>query len=446
MYNDIWLVLLCVLAVVLMVARFRLRSLFLIQGILAVVAMASGGYWFVTGEEAFPICASLGAILQRGSLEGIESVAGVVGIGNVLFGWTYAGKDKLTFGKSQNDLIRHLFGPGYAASVMIHFSMTALCLLFTKVGAKQGALFAFLALLWGCIPQALICERIAMNQRYREVTALSMWRDDKADENLDAKVTKMIGLLGESEAYRQGEYWDALCEVMEKWLTSLSEESFRQSASMVQDAEKIAAVSVKLRDIIGKVPPLQQNRCEEALLTTICAKMEGLGKDGGSNAKDGKVALLSCAYFHFLFGKVTNPDDLGRKPGSAGEMEGKTDHLSARIAELGYYDTVYQGSCFAHVTSCLRSLLTGVEWYMFLTQRTGVPRHIVHQQPTPPTDDGNAFKALIHAIFGEDSESRDEDYDYPSIAWGQVKREVTDSAGENAEVSKEDICSGVSGV
>lgn len=458
MHNDMWLVLLCALAVTLAAVRLRLRSLFLLQGILAVAALVSGGYWFVTGEGLFPVCTPLGTILQRGSLEAIESVAGVVGIGNILFGWTYTGRDKLTLGKSQSDLIRYLFGPGYAASVMIHFSMTALCLLFAKVGDKQGALFAFLTLLWGCIPQALICAMIAMNQRRREATALSMWRKDDTSGALETKVTEMIGHLGESDACKHEGYWDALCEVMAKWLTSLSTESFLQPTSMVQDAEKIAIVSFKLRDIIEKTPTLQQNRYGEALLATICAKMEGSGEDGGLDVMDSKAALLSCAYFHFLFGTVTNPDDLVRDSGSVGETEGKTDHLSTRIAELGYYDTAYRGSNFTHVTSYLRSLLTGVEWYMFLTRRTGVPRHIVYQQPTPPTDDGNAFKALIRAIFGEDSrvrtraasgedsEARDEGHDYPSIAWGQVKGEVTDGASENAEVSKENVCSGVGGV
>lgn len=400
-----FLVLISFIIILTVVVLFKLHSLFIVQFLLAIAAILFGSYWFITGFEPIQFNGFWGTILQRGSLTVIESVTAIVGIGNILFGWIYTERDKITLGKSQTSLIQHKFGYGYAASVVTHFAMTVLCLLFSKTGARGGALFAFSALLWGCIPQALICTEIAMNKEGREDIALSLWKESTSGESLETKVSEMIEHLNNSDTYSNKMYWDTLCEEIANWLKEIPKAMTSDSQALEQTANNIVSVSIKLRSIMDKVPKVEQDRYGEFLLETICSKINGfnLGRRGKYKAR-----LLGCAYLHFLYGAEKSSDD------TAG-MEMKVDHLSAKITALAYYSTK-QNVLFRYIISYLRSLLIGLEWYMFLKQKIGVPRYMVLQNELP-IDDGSTFAALVFSMFGEKSESAT---DYPMIAWTQV--------------------------
>lgn len=190
------------------------RKLFLVQFIFSAVAFFLGIIWFLFGIELLPNLHYLWPIVQRGSLGAISSVAGIMGISSILFGWAYGERDKKTLGKTQIQLIKKTFGPEYSASVVVHFGVTVLCLLLANIGARDGALMAFVALIWGCILHAIICVFIVMNRTNRERIALLAWKDDRDFASIDS----MITFLNDEGVYYHKGYRKVLCQKIGDWI------------------------------------------------------------------------------------------------------------------------------------------------------------------------------------------------------------------------------------
>ncbi len=212
----------------------RWGYLFIVQALLLEMSVLSGLLYFFDCT-LFPHCNFISEQLERGSFEAIGSAAGTVGIGNFLFVWIYSERDKVVLGKLQIELIEETFENGYAASIIIHFSATVLCLLFAKSSARESSLLAFLTLIWGCALQAYICVVIALNKKESEKRALSLWEKGGNDiENLN----EMIKFLDQKEIYNHSGYRDLLFKKIAYWLNSVSSVKKIKFSDIIQKTEK----------------------------------------------------------------------------------------------------------------------------------------------------------------------------------------------------------------
>jgi len=407
------------LAILFAVRICKYGYLFAIQFSLAAAAVLAGGFWFLTGAEILPENCCVWNVLERGSLTAIESISGVIGISNVLFGWAFSDRDKLTLGISQSDLIRDRYGKGYITSVIIHFSITVLCMLFAKVGAREGAFLSFAALLWGCVPQAIICSRIAMNRQRREQAALALW--EKRPDSQEV-LTEMGIYLAAPDVYNNRFYFEVLCGKTAYWLMdcqTLKEMPTACCGTVEKDIETISSILYILTD---KAPEAERMHFGEELLRTTALKLAESCPD--ENRRYAGAEMLACGYFRFLLGE----DSI-----LASSMEEKTDALAVQIDKVNYYSQG-QDPLSDYMGSYLRSLLSGLEWYLFLEREAAVPRHIAAPLERPAFI-CNGFHALVFSIFGQKNRN-DMDTCYVDIAWEQVcEKEVVQHAGTNSDIS-----------
>ena len=215
----IFLVLLAFTRIVLRRQGLNIYWMFLGQYLLCLVTLFVGFSWFVIGQEFSFAYGDVWEIVERGSLEALASVMGIVGVGSVLLGWSYSGRDKITLGRKQIDMVHYRFGLGYSGSIVVHFGSTALCILAVECNAREMALWAFITVVWGCIPQALICIQIAMNLKKREELALALWEQDgNLKKETNSVIRKMVRHLKDSDVYYNKEYRNVLCKMIAAWM------------------------------------------------------------------------------------------------------------------------------------------------------------------------------------------------------------------------------------
>lgn len=405
--------------------RREYLGLFFTQLFLFVAALFFSSYWFLSGGEFTPPDYWIWTILQRGSLAAIETSAGILGIGNFLFVWIYSERDKLTLGRSQSDLIERQLGRyTYTLSVTVHFISTVLCVLLTKTRVREGAFLAFLTLISGCVLQAMVCFQIALNRRSREKLAIKAWKEEPLGGcYLETPViTKMSEFLGDPAVYANQEYRKVLFLKIGEWLGQFPGANENRSAAgealgtpTVQTGDlsrDIKTVSSRLRAILEKAPVFEASRFSEQLVDAICRNWD-TSLDADQGKKEfcfAQAELLACGYLHYLYSIGDNS-----RTGSA--IERKIDFISTRISALTYFSSSH-GQTFSHINLFLRKLLEGLEWYLFLTQRTMLPRYTSHRSGKVCGDDAGMFTALIQSIF--DKEDPAELRRLTTIAWTQV--------------------------
>lgn len=408
---------------------------FLTQFFLFLSALLFSWCWFFTGKEITPLDHWVWTILQRGSLAAIETSAGILGIGNFLFVWIYSERDKLTLGKSLSDLISRQMGNiTYTLSVIVHFVTTVLCPLLAKIGAREGALLSFLTLIAGCILQAMVCFRIALNREERERLAIEAWKAESIEGcYLETPViANMTEFLRDPVVYTNQKYRETLFLKIAEWMEHFPQAKEHQSSMVdqektssgvhVSDKEQmlidilsweIRAVSSRLRAIMEKIPSSERPRFSESLVDYICQHWDSSYPTDKSqeNFCHTQADLLACGYFHFLY-SISGSSE----PDSA--IEPKIDFIFARISALTYFSS-NRGQISVHITAFFHKLLIGMEWYLFLTQRTTLPRYTSYQSQKVCEDDGDSiFTALIHSIFDMDNLSKQTRI--AAIAWTQV--------------------------
>lgn len=397
-------------------------GLFFTQLFLFAATLLFSGHWFLSGREFTPPDYWVWTILRRGSLAAIETSAGILGIGNFLFVWIYSERDKLTLGRSQSDLIERQLGPcTYTLSVTVHFISTVLCLLLVKIGVREGAFLAFLTLISGCVLQALVCFQIALNRRGREKLAIKAWEEEPLRGcYLETPViTNMSGFLGDPAIYTNQKYREVLFLKIAEWLSRFPRanesrlaagEGTGTSANQTNALSRgIKVVSSRLRAILEKIPASETSRFSEELMDSVCRRWDAsLDADQGEKASCfAQAELLACGYFHYLY-------SIG---GASSAVERKIDFISERVSELTYFSSNH-GQTFSHINRFLRELLEGLEWYLFLTQRTTLPRYTSRRNEKVCGDDIDMFTALIQSIF--DKEDPAELKRLTAIAWTQV--------------------------
>ncbi len=335
-------------------------------------------------------------VIERGTIEALTSVMSIVGVGSILLGWIYSERDKLTLGISQIDMIHHCYGWGYAGSIIIHFGASALSILMLKCAAKEAALWAFFTVVWGCVPQAWICLTIAMNREHREILAVQLWKQQGSVRNEQVGVIhKMAGYLNETEVRYNSKYSEALGSVIKNWLLDHYDE---KSTSRGISEGNIKAGSAIFRELIDKISKQDHAAFEEEILKVVCKQLE---VDNNLNKERKNIAahLLGCGYIRFLYAQAS------------GEVE-------RRISRAVYFyqqeNEVYQ-NCIDWIQDCLCAL----EWYLFLNQRTEVPRNAHGKSlKTEYLEKEDAFFQLILSIEEDKSGDLEE---IARISWQQVQ-------------------------
>lgn len=386
----------------------KYSSLLFVQFFLMILGLFLGGIWFFTGFEMIPQSWRVWKILQRGSLAAIETVAGVLGIGNILFGWIYSERNKLILGKTQFELIQNRYANMYTASVITHFSATVLCLLLAKVGAREGALCSFLALLWGCIPQVMICYQIAFNQKGSENIALRLWKGTAiTDYKKAAVIVEMTKYLGDTAIYVHEGFRECLFYKIVEWLRMFPEIKNQAQLNPTIMANDIRRISLQLRMVAEKVPESEQSHFFGDLFKNTNTYV---GEQFVPKKEKLLLAeLLCCGYLHYLFTKF------GDSRVTSNEML-RVDALANEISKLLYYSQNH-GMVYTHISTYLQELLEGLEWYMFLTRRVPLPRYSTKRNRKVSVAD-EFFIAFISSVFDYDDKTRLEEK--VGIAWRQV--------------------------
>lgn len=385
----------------------RYQYLMMVPILLTLFAMIFSIAWFFFGEEWTPQEHWLWTILERGSLGAIESVAEILGITNILFGWIYTERNKLTLGKSQLELIEYQFGKFYTGSVAIHFFATALCLILTKVGAREGTLFSFLALSCGCVLQVLICSEIGLNPKNREECSIALWEKEStspADYVAPAVIEDMIRCLSDPSVYVHEGYRDVLFKKLAAWLGDFPEIRQYGQQSFDQMAADIRLISYKLHTLLETVPKSERRYFSEELLQGVC-KYLGTATAGGC----AQVELLCCGYVHCIY-------NMNKTDGTMDEMDRKMDILASHIFGLTYYFQ-NQDPTSSYTSQFFLKILGGLDWYLFLTQRARLPRYAVIQN-SPSAQVNDIFTAFICSIFDlDDPYTRERN---ARSAWDQI--------------------------
>lgn len=384
----------------------RYQYLLIIPILLTIFSIFFSIQWFLFGEECTPQGHCFWTILERGSLEAIESVAGILGITNILFGWIYTERNKLTLGKSQLELIEYQFGKLYTVSVVTHFFATALCLLLTKAGAREGTFFSFLALSSGCVLQVLICLEIGLNPQNREKCSIALWeKESNAQKDYAAPVviTDMIRGLSNPDVYAHEGYRNVLFKKLSIWLGDFPEIRKPGQQNLEQMASDIRMISYLLHTLLDALPKSEQQRFIEDLFREVCKYLDAVAS-GCSQAE-----LLCCGYIHCIY-------NINETDGTVEEMDRKMDILVSRIMCLTYYFQD-KDSTYFYASRFLQRLLSGLEWYLFLTQKVRLPRYNICQVETI-AHINDIFTALARSIFDLDNQVIC--VKNAQIAWNQV--------------------------
>lgn len=235
-----------------------------------------------------------------------------------------------------------------------------------------------------------------MNREHREVLALQLWKQKGAVRNEQVRVIhKMAGYLNETEVRYNSKYSEALGSVLKNWLL----DHYDQSSSSCGITEgNIKTVSAIFRELIDKIPDYDHAAFEEEILKVVCNQLE---VDDNLNKERKNVAayLLGCGYIRFLYAQAM-------------------DEVEQRISRAVYFyqqgNEVYQ-NCVDWIQDCLCAL----EWYLFLNQRTEVPRNVTGKSlKAEYIEKEDAFFQLILSIEEDKSASVEE---IARISWQQVQ-------------------------
>ena len=371
--------------------KIKIHILFPGQFALLLIALFISVFCFFSGRDMIFGYGCLWDVVKRGSLEALIAVMGIVGVGSVFLGWIYSERDKITLGKSQSEMVRYKYGPGYAGSVVVHFGSTALCVLMAKCGAKEAALWAFFTVVWGCVPQMLICIQIAMNSEQRKKLALELWRNEKSEGQ--TVLHKMVQHLRDADTLYHKGYCDMLCSKIVGWLCGCRKES-----DFV--LECIESVSAVFREIEDKVPEMERVIFEEKILKSICRQLKE--KRILKDEEEMALNLLCGGDFRFQYFK-------------AGERPEHLEECMNRAMYFAQNDNEY----YKFFGTQMRVLLCCLEWFLFLGQNYSLPRHIFTED-VPQSSLKTIFVQMTVSIFGENDNNRK----LAEIAWKQVCPEV----------------------
>lgn len=380
----------------------RFHFLFPLQFAFALITLSVSIHWLIAGEAVLINCSAFWEIVERGSLESLSSVMSIVGIGSILLGWVYSDRDKITLGKRQIDMIQYQYGYSYACSLITHFGATALCILMAKCFAKEAALWAFITVAWGCIPQSLICLQIALNRGTREDLALKLWKKDaKVCDSRVVVIFEMTEYLSEASVRYSKKFRDGLSSMIKDWLIDCC-----QPSSAYITAESIKSTSAIFEKVSEKVPQKEQAGFFNEMQRKICNEL--------SQSEDTinicALTLLSCSYLRFLY---ASSDEKARHHTSKAMYYSQNDNKQYEIFLCQIQDLLY-----------------GIEWFLFLSQRSGLPNG-------KPSKKGNnaymkeAFGQMINSVYPEETETIEKLID---VAWNQVYPEVINNDGTSTDI------------
>lgn len=352
----------------------KLHVLFPIHISLALVTFFISFNWFATGREFHFNYGSIWDAVERGTLEALSSAVSIVGVSCILLGWTYSERDKLTLGKRQIEMIHYKLGYGYALSLITHFGATALCSLMLKCSAREATLWAFITVLWGCIPQAFICLCIALNRENREKLALELWKKANIKEvNKFSVIQEMVRYLDDVDVRHHREYRDAISTAITGWLHTCYDANRADHGASV---ENIKIASAIYREISESVPAQEQELFEEDILKTIGAQL-----DVAEDKNESALVLLACGYYRFLYGKAP-------------------DEMKHRINRAVYYSQK-QNTTIKLFGELMSDFNSGLEWYQFLNQRRSAPEYS-EKEAQRNAYIGFAFEQLLLSIFEDE--------------------------------------------
>lgn len=357
---------------------------------LVMVTLCISLNWFATGQEFLFYYGSAWDVVERGTLEALSSAVSIVGVSSILLGWTYSERDKFTLGKRQIDMIHHKLGYGYALSMITHFGATALCILTLKCSAREAALWAFVTVLWGCIPQAFICLCIALNRENREKFALELWKNAASAEKGDKfpVIQEMVRYLDDVDVRHHSGYRDSLSTAITGWLHSCYDVNRDDHGASVENIKKVSTI---YREISESVPAEEQELFEEDILKTIGAQL-----DVTEDKNESALVLLSCGYYRFLYGK-------------------DPDKMRHRINRAVYYSQK-QDTTFKIFGEFMSDFNSALEWYQFLNQRMSAPEYS-EKEAQRNAYIGFAFEQLLLSIFEDDGPNVSRD---AKLSWEQM--------------------------
>lgn len=390
--NQIILIMFIALCVSIIINRHHNRKLHLLfptHVSLAVVTFCISLNWFATGQEFIFNYGSMWDVVERGTLEALSSVMSIVGVSCILLGWTYSERDKLTLGKRQIEMIHCRLGYGYALSLIIHLGATALCNLMLKCSAREATLWAFITVLWGCIPQAFICLWIALNRENREKIALELWKKATTKEvNKFLVIQEMVGCLNDVDVRHHRGYRDAISTAITGWLHSCYDKDRSDHGVSVENIKTTSAI---YREISESVPAQELELFEEDILQAIGAQLT-VAEDKDESA----LVLLSCGYYRFLYGKAP-------------------DKMKHRINRAIYYSEK-QNTTIKLFGEYMTDFNDGLEWYQFLNQRRSAPEYS-GKEAQRNAYIGVAFEQLLLSIFEDDGPNVLQD---AKLSWEQL--------------------------
>ncbi|MGM9628948.1 MAG: hypothetical protein ACI3V4_12830 [Faecousia sp.] len=381
----------------------KIHILFPSHFALALVTLFISAYWFITGQKTLVDYGNAWRVIERGSLEALTSVMSIAGVSSILLGWIYGERDKITLGKPQIDMIHYVFGPGYAFSLVTHFAATALCIAMAKCAAKEAALWAFLTVVWGCIPQAIICLYIALNRGQREELAIQLWQYDGRDSTTQlSAVRKMAGYLSDVDVRHNKKYCDTLCNIFTRWMLGHYK---KNAANYGITAEVIRSVSAIFREIMETIPEAEKESFEDNILKTIYQQLE---VDERTTQKEVALNLVCCGYLRFLHERNQN----------------HTNQYLQRAMFFSENDNEYYNR--------VQDYLYGLNWFQFLCQSSVQPLYYKSTRSYGNVYMRVAFEQLVFSIF----EGSEEDIrKYSKLAWRQVYLGASSDDGSSLDVS-----------
>lgn len=369
--------------------RQKIHLFFPIHFALALITMFISLRWFITGQEFLFSYGNVWEAVKRGSLDALSSVMSIVGVTCLLLGWSYSERDKVTLGKRQIDMIHHILGHGYALSIVTHIATTAGCMIMTKCSAKEAALWAFVTVIWGCIPQALICLYVTLNRKNRENLALKIWKHDgkKTDDGFMV-VCSMAKHLGDIDVRHNKEYCKTMSGILISWLRNCNT---GEHFCITEDI--IKAISALFREFAERIPKEDQILFEEDFLKSACNLLSIEKSDRDKVV----LTLLCCGYYRYLY------------------MQAK-ENIAHRIERAVYYSqqTDY---VFKELGGLLKDFNCALQWYQFLMQRNRLPEGISNEGLRAEYI-STAFEQLITSLFEDDGENAQK---YAQLAWNQMR-------------------------
>lgn len=377
----------------------RFHLFFPVQVAFMIMSAVVSFCWFATGREFVFYYGPYWEIIERGTLKALSSVTGTIGVSCLFLGWTYSEREKFTLGCRQIDIVRYRYGLGYGLSIIIHFAATVLCGILLECKAREAALWAFTTIVWGCIPQALICLRIVINREHREKRALELWAQ-KGENSADRFLVlqDMAKYLTDADVHRNMGYRETMGKVIMQWLMGACRPILKDYGITAESVKRCSAI---YHEISERLPQEERMLFEEDILKYVCTMIEEKTDKTG----DAPVALLCAGYMRYLFSQ------------SPTEME-------TRIIRTVYYSQ-HENLSYQTFGSMMKAFSCGLEWYQYLTQRMGLPKYAELGKPKNAYME-IAFKALIHSVFEDDVQNNDDKdvvedtLDYVQIAWNQV--------------------------